>query len=126
LRVLWRGKWIVLVTFLVAVGAAALVSFRAPDIFRAETVLKVERPLGLPSSYQPPSIEEVAERVQDDALLLSALGDEETVSWLQGRWTFDKEKASWFCESKPPGRLPSWLGSSDRWLKAYRTNTGEV
>jgi len=92
LRVLWRGKWIVLATFLVAVGVAALVSFRTPDIFRAEAVLQVERPLGLPTSYQPPSIEEVAERVRDYTLLFSALGDEETVSWIQKRWTVRQEK----------------------------------
>jgi len=92
LRVLWQGKWVVLVCVLVAVGTAAWVSFRAPDIYRAEAVLQVERPLSLPSNYKPPSIEEVAERIRDETLLLSALGDEEAVSWLQEHWTVRQEK----------------------------------
>jgi len=75
LRVLWRGKWIVLVTFLVAVGAAALVSFRAPDIFRAETLLSVKdfsRYWGEPATSAGPqheiSPQEVGEWAKDPAL----------------------------------------------------------
>ena len=55
LRVLWHGKWIVLATFLVAVGVAAVVSFKAPDVFRAEARLTVGKPQGLSFSYSPPS-----------------------------------------------------------------------
>lgn len=42
LRVLWQGKWIVLATFLVAVGVAAVVTFRTPDVYRAVVLLSVK------------------------------------------------------------------------------------
>ncbi|MCD6128714.1 hypothetical protein J7J35_03285 [Candidatus Bipolaricaulota bacterium] len=73
LRVLWRGKWIVLATFLVAVGVAAVVSFKAPDVFRAEARLTVEKPQGLSFSYSPPSPDIVVEWAQDPGLLTQAL-----------------------------------------------------
>ena len=73
LRVLWRGKWIVLATFLVAVGVAAAVSFKAPDVFRAEARLLVEKPQGLSFSYSPPSPDVVVEWAQDPGFLTQAL-----------------------------------------------------
>jgi len=130
LRVLWRGKWVVSVCVLVAVGVAAWVSFRAPDIYRAEAVLQVERPLSLPSDYEPPSVEEVAERVQDEALLLSILGDEGTVSWLQGRWTVRQEKGFLYLQieaSRPLAELAELLRRVIEGLKTeYRRGVAEA
>ncbi len=39
LRVLWRGKWIVLTCFAIALGVSAFISFKAPNMYRAETKL---------------------------------------------------------------------------------------
>jgi hypothetical protein len=130
LRVLWRGKWILLATFLAAVGVAALVSFRAPDVFRAEAVVQVERPLGLPGNYQPPSIEEVAERVRDHTLLLATLGDEETVFWLERRWTVRQEEDFLVLRieaSRPPAELAELLRRVvERLQEEYRRGVAEA
>lgn len=95
LRVLWRGKWIVLATFLVAVAVAAAVSFRAPDIYRAQARLAVRLPLDLFGTatvltldaqsaggaqvgvlqFLTPKL--VAEWAKDPAHLASALGEGE-------------------------------------------------
>lgn len=69
LRVLWRGKWIVLLCTLVALGAAAVVSFRAPDVYRAEATLALETPPGMPATYSLPSLDLLLERVKDPSLL---------------------------------------------------------
>ena len=45
LRVLWKGKWIVLITFLVAVGTALALSYSAPKQYRTETSLLILPPL---------------------------------------------------------------------------------
>ena len=45
LRVLWRGKWIVLVTFLVAVGTALGISYSSPKQYQTETALLILPPL---------------------------------------------------------------------------------
>ncbi len=69
LRVLWQGKWIVLAVFLVAVGVAAIVSFRSPDVYRATVKLMVLRPSGLPFSYSPPPAAAIAAWVGDPGVL---------------------------------------------------------
>ena len=45
LRVLWEGKWIILVTFLVAIGTALALSSTAPKRYQAETSLLILPPL---------------------------------------------------------------------------------
>ncbi len=45
LRVLWKGKWIVLITFLVAVGTALALSYSAPKQYQTETSLLILPPL---------------------------------------------------------------------------------
>ena len=45
LRVLWEGKWIILITFLVAVGTALALSSTAPRRYQAETSLLILPPL---------------------------------------------------------------------------------
>ena len=45
LRVLWQGKWIVLVTFLVAVGTALGISYSLPKQYQTETGLLILPPL---------------------------------------------------------------------------------
>ena len=95
LRVLWRGKWIVLATFLAAVGVAALVSFRAPDVFRAEAVLSWEVPPGAPTNYSAPSIDSLLQRVRDPSFLSRAAALVEanppSAAWLAGHLAAKKE-----------------------------------
>ena len=95
LRVLWRGKWIVLVTFLVAVGVAALVSFRAPDVFRAEAVLSWEVPPGAPPNYSTPSPDSLLQQVKDPSFLSRAAALVETnppsAAWLAGHLEAKKQ-----------------------------------
>ncbi len=45
LHVLWRGKWIVLATFLAAVGAAAFISFTTRPIYQTELGLLIFPPI---------------------------------------------------------------------------------
>ncbi len=45
LRVVWEGKWIILITFLVAVGTALALSYSAPKRYQAETSLLILPPL---------------------------------------------------------------------------------
>jgi len=95
LRVLWRGKWIVLVTFLVAVGAAAVVNFRAPDIYRAEATLALETPGGMPATYSLPSLDFLLQRVKDPSLLNRAVSgagaDALSGAWLAGHLQAKKQ-----------------------------------
>gem|GEM_PF-3480861 len=92
LRVLWRGKWIVLLCTLLAVGVAALVSFRSPDIYSASLVLTVEQLPRLPESFSVPTPQEVTERARDWGLLVGALGDTERAQWFVDHAKFSVEK----------------------------------
>ena len=96
LRVLWRGKWIVLATFLAAVGVAALVSFRAQDVFRAEAVLSLEVPPGARTNYTAPSPDSLLQRVKDPSFLnqAAALIDDTTppsAAWFAGHLEAKKQ-----------------------------------
>jgi len=75
IRVLWWGKWIILGVVVVAVGLAAVVTVRSPDVYRAEVVLAVERPMGVPNAYTPPTTGLLVERVQDRELLERAAAE---------------------------------------------------
>ena len=87
IRVLWRGKWIVLVVFVIALGVAAVVSFRAPDIYRAQALLLGEKPPILPIAYSPPAIDVMVEWAHDSAVLAQAVllaGENLSPDWLAG------------------------------------------
>ena len=90
LRILWQGKWIVLATFLVSVGIAAFLSYRAPDVYRATAELVVEKPQGLPFAYSPPSGKEVEAWSRDRDLLTEVA----SASGLTADWIGAHLKAS--------------------------------
>ncbi len=72
LLILWKGKWIVAGVCVVAVALAWLLTARAPVEYRAEALLAVERPVGVPSGYSPPTAQWLVERVQDPNVLSRA------------------------------------------------------
>ena len=78
LRVLWRGKWIVLFCTLLAVGIAAFISFRSPDIYRVGARLSVEEiPIpGITEVIIPPSESETA-----DYFVFSPVSAAAVVEW---------------------------------------------
>ncbi len=82
-RILWKGKWIVAGVFVVAVALAWLLTARAPVEYRAEALLAVERPVGVPSGYSPPTAPWLVERVQDpNVLSRAARGTGVSTAWL--------------------------------------------
>lgn len=82
-RILWRGKWIVVGVVVVAVGLAAVLTVRSSDAYRAEVLLAVERPVGIPSEYTLPTVDLLVERVRDPKLLdRAAQGTSFTGQWL--------------------------------------------
>jgi len=85
LRVLWRGKWIVLASLVIAVGVAAVVTFRAPDVYRAEAMLTLEIPQGMPTTYSLPSLDLLLEQVKDPSFLNRAVAEAGTDA-LSGAW----------------------------------------
>ncbi|QAA76359.1 MAG: hypothetical protein BIP78_0593 [Candidatus Bipolaricaulis sibiricus] len=68
-RILWKGKWIVAGVLAVALVVAGVVTARAPVEHRAEVLLAVETPAGMPRGYSLPTAARVAERVKDPNLL---------------------------------------------------------
>lgn len=72
LLILWKGKWIVAGVFVVAVALAWLLTARAPVEYRSEVLLAVERPVGVPSGYSPPTAAWLVERARDPAILSRA------------------------------------------------------
>ncbi|MGQ9473314.1 MAG: Wzz/FepE/Etk N-terminal domain-containing protein [Candidatus Caldatribacteriaceae bacterium] len=72
--ILWRRKWLVLATFLGALGLATLFSLTSPRIFRAETVLGVKLPQEFPTILVTQEISNpgVVEIVKDPAFLEEA------------------------------------------------------
>jgi len=76
----------------VALGVAALVSFRAPDVYSASLVLTVERLPRLPESFSVPTPQEVTERARDRSLLVGALGDADRAQWFVDHAKFGVEK----------------------------------
>jgi len=82
-RILWWGKWIILGVFAVAIGLAALLTVGSPKRYRAEGLVTVERPVGLPSGYTLPTVDLLVERVRDPKLLdQAAQGTSFTGQWL--------------------------------------------
>jgi len=106
LRVLWRGKWIVLATFLVAVGVAAVVSFKAPDVFRAEARLTVKDL----SSYYPvlaPASRSTDEKNRPGDTMVSL---EEVAEWAKAPAVWEEARAL-AGDKVPPA---DWLLSHSR------------
>ncbi len=69
LRILWRGKWVVLGVAVVAIGLAATFAARSPAVYRTEVLLAIERPAGAPATYTPPTADWLVERARDPGLL---------------------------------------------------------
>jgi hypothetical protein len=92
IRVIWRGRWIILATVAVAVGAAAFVSFRSPDIYSASLVLTVEQLPRLPGSFSVPTPQEITERAKDERLLTEKLGSDDRAQWFVEHAKFQVEK----------------------------------
>ncbi|MDY0392067.1 MAG: Wzz/FepE/Etk N-terminal domain-containing protein [Candidatus Bipolaricaulis sp.] len=105
IRVVWWGKWIILGVVVVAVGLAAVVTMRSPDVYRAEVLLAVGRPMGVPNTYTPPTTDLLAERVQDRELLERAAAEGVvSASWLMGSVTARKQDS--FAQITIQGSLP--------------------
>ncbi|MCD6540713.1 hypothetical protein J7K76_02635 [Candidatus Bipolaricaulota bacterium] len=86
LRVLWRGKWIVLLCTLLAVGVAAPVSFRSPDIYRVDarlSVVGISIP-GITEAASPSSESGVAE------FALTPVSAPEVVEWCRDREVIER------------------------------------
>src|SRR5687767_9507320 len=49
-RIAWRGKWLIVIPFVVATISAVLISDRLPRLYRSETVILVI-PQGVPESF---------------------------------------------------------------------------
>ena len=90
---------------LVAVGLAAVVTVRSPDVYRAEVVLAVGRPMGVPNNYTPPTADLLVERVQDRELLERVAAEGVvSASWLMGSVTARKQDS--FAQITIQGSLP--------------------
>src|SRR5581483_1206293 len=50
LEIAWRRKWVILIPFLVIAGAAAFIARSLPSVYRASTVILVEKPK-VPETY---------------------------------------------------------------------------
>lgn len=115
-RVLWKGKWIVIVTFLVSVGTALAISYSLPKQYRTETSLLILPPLATevggevtgtifsPETYRRLALasdllKEVIGEVYPD-------GGGTSVSALRGRMNVEVEQTT---AKDFPGRFPLYL-----------------
>lgn len=73
LRVIWRKKWIILITFLIALVAAALVSWGTPSRYAANALYQL-RVISAASgaAFSPPSTETAVAMLSSRALLQEA------------------------------------------------------
>lgn len=115
LRVLWRRKWLVVLTLVVALGATAAITLRAPDTYRAEALIAVQTPLGMPAGYAPPSLDYLLEKCKGSVLLTAAAqGTGVSSSWLAEN--LQARKQGQFLElslqtARPPGELQALLAA---------------
>ena len=130
IRILWRGKWIVLATVVVALGVSALISFRSPDIYRASLVLAIEKLPRLPGSFSMPTPQEVTERARDQNLLAGVLGSADGARWFLDHAKFETKEdlVSVTLEGpRSPADLASMLGAVAEGLRnAYAQDLGEA
>lgn len=114
-RVLWQRKWLVVLTLVVALGATAAISLLPPDAYRAEALLAVQTPLGVPAGYALPSVDHVLEKSKDPSLLVKPVqGTSASSSWLAG--SLQARKQGGFLElslqtARPPGELQALLAA---------------
>lgn len=108
-RILWQRKWLVVLTLAIALGATAAIALLTPDAYRAEALLAVQTPLGMPTGYALPSVDYVLEKCKDPALLAKPVqGTGASSSWLAG--SLQARKQGGFLElslqaSRPPQEL---------------------
>ncbi|MGY4706763.1 Wzz/FepE/Etk N-terminal domain-containing protein [Candidatus Bipolaricaulota sp. J31] len=130
IRILWRGKWIVLATVAVALGVSALISFFSPDVYSASLVLAIETLPRLPGSFSVPTPHEVTERAKDQGLLASVLGDADRAQWFVDHAEFEtKENLVSITLEGPesPMELVNMLGAVAEGLRnAYAQDLGEA
>lgn len=117
-RVLWKGKWIVIITFLVSVGTALAISYSLPKQYRTETSLLILPPLATevggevtgtifsPETYRRLALasdllKEVIGEVYPD-------GGGTSVSALRGRMNVEVEQTETIAKDFP-GRFPLYL-----------------
>ena len=84
LAAIWRRKWLLLVTTLVCLGAAALVTQHMTKLWRASAqMVLTQRPVSLPMSQQG-SVEQPPESVETQIGMLQSDGMmERTIVWLK-------------------------------------------
>ncbi len=130
IRILWRGKWIVLATVVVALGVSALISFRSPDIYRASLVLAIEKLPRLPGSFSMPTPQEVTERARDQNLLAGVLGSADGVRWFLDHAKFETKEDLVSITLEGPGSpadLVNMLGAvADGLRDAYARDLAEA
>jgi LPS O-antigen subunit length determinant protein (WzzB/FepE family) len=102
LRVLWQGKWIVLATLVVAVGVAAVVSFRAPDVYRAQASLTIQSPAI--SGFQLLPARDGEENVSQSDLISDLLSPTLVIEWVKDPAVL----AAALADSEPS---PGWVAS---------------
>ena len=115
-RVLWKEKWIVIVTFLVAVGTALGISYRLPKHYRTETALLILPPLAREvggevagTVYSPETYKSLAlasDLLQEVAAKVYPKGERPSVLELQGRIKVEIEQTT---AKEFPGRFPLYL-----------------
>ena len=115
-RVLWKEKWIVIVTFLVAVGTALGISYSLPKHYRTETALLILPPLAREvggevagTVYSPETYKSLAlasDLLQEVAAKVYPKGERPSVLELQDRIKVEIEQTT---AKEFPGRFPLYL-----------------
>lgn len=131
LRVLWKGKWIVLITFLVAVGTALALSYSAPKQYRTETSLLILPPLAQEVNgevggtvFSPETYKRLAlsnDLLQEVIHTLYPNGGGPSISSLRSSLRIDIEQTT---AKNFPGRFPLYLratftGTDPAKIKAF-------
>lgn len=116
IRVLWREKWIVIVTFLVAVGTALGISYNLPKQYQTKTALLILPPLAREvggevagTVYSPETYKSLAlasDLLQDVAREVYPEDEFPSVQELQDRIKVEIEQST---AEDFPGRFPLYL-----------------
>ncbi|MBC7098393.1 hypothetical protein H5T52_04665 [Candidatus Bipolaricaulota bacterium] len=115
-RILWKEKWIVIVTFLVAVGTALAISYGLPKQYRTETALLILPPLAREvggevtgTVYSPETYKSLAlasDLLQEVAAKVYPEGDRPSALELKDRIKVEIEQTT---AKEFPGRFPLYL-----------------
>lgn len=113
LQVFQRGKWIILISLAVAIGIAAVISYRLPDVYSVSAVLAIKVIPSFPKSFAIPTPQEVIERARDHRLLIKALENPERAVWFLKHAEFKAEDALVFISLKGPLSPPELTSMLD-------------